>query len=143
MYKKLDSSKYDDVSIDSVWVIVMVWNPYLIQFFMVIGFVCHKIMNHFPLNISRVIIFYLMIFPACHIYDKYMSKRIKRGKLRTRQKTQRRLFQIHIWIHFWGRRNKKNLNLEQAKKNWIAFESLLNRLKQNTLLRQSCRALKS
>ena len=116
MYKKLDSSKYDDVSIDSVWVIVMVWNPYLIQFFMVIGFVYHKIMNHFPLNISRVIIFYLMIFPACHIYDKYMSKRIKRGKLRTRQKTQRRLFQIHIWIHFWGRRNKKNLNLEQAKK---------------------------
>ena len=43
-----------------------------------------------------MIIFYLMIFPACHIYDKYMSKRIKRGKLRTRQKTQRKLFQIHI-----------------------------------------------
>ena len=47
--------------------------------------------NHF-----RVIIFYLMIFPACHIYDKYMSKRIKRGKLKTRQKTQRKLFKIHI-----------------------------------------------
>ena len=47
------------------------------------------------LNISRVIIFYLMIFPACHIYDKYMSKRIKRGKLRTRQKTQRKLFDIY------------------------------------------------
>ena len=30
-----------------------------------------------------------MIFPACFIYDKYMSKRIKRGKIRTRQKTQR------------------------------------------------------
>ena len=51
------------------------------------------------LNISRVIIFYLMIFPACHIYDKYMSKRIKRGKLRTRQKTQRKLFDIYIEIH--------------------------------------------
>ena len=53
-------------------------------------------MNNYPLNVFRVIIFYLMIFPACHIYDKYMSKRIKRGKLRTRQKTQRKLFDIYI-----------------------------------------------